>query len=51
VDSIPEMVETGVELLTSLIDDLPQIIWEICQALPEIIDGMIGVLEEGVDLF
>lgn len=41
LDSIPEIIETGITLLTSLIDALPQIIATIVAAIPKIIDGII----------
>ena len=41
LDSIPQIIETGIQLLTSLVAALPDIIMAIVEAIPKIIEGII----------
>lgn len=50
-ESIPKLVETGASLLLALITDLPRIIREIAQSMPEIIAGMTDTLIDGISDF
>ena len=44
LDAIPQIIETGVELLTALVENLPEIITTICEVLPQIIESTISTL-------
>ncbi|MEF3323145.1 hypothetical protein PV375_05565 [Gulosibacter sp. GYB002] len=46
--AIPQLVMAGVELLTALITNLPQIISTIVAAIPQIITGIVGAVGQGV---
>lgn len=48
ISNIPQIILTGVQLLTSLITNLPQVIAEIVRAMPQIITGMVSALGQGV---
>ena len=58
LDSIPQIIETGIQLLTSLVAALPDIIMAIVEAIPKIIDGIINavlnaiplIIQAGIDL-
>ena len=58
LDSIPQIIETGIQLLTSLVTALPEIITAIVEAIPKIIDGIITavlnaipqIIQAGIDL-
>ena len=58
LDSIPQIIETGIQLLTSLVAALPEIIMAIVEAIPKIIDGIINavlnaiplIIQAGIDL-
>ena len=58
LDSIPQIIETGIQLLTSLVTALPEIITAIVEAIPKIIDGIINavlnaiplIIQAGIDL-
>ncbi len=58
LDSIPQIIETGIQLLTSLVAALPDIIMAIVEAIPKIIDGIITavlnaiplIIQAGIDL-
>ena len=48
INSIPQIIQAGVELLVSLIANLPTIIVEIVKAVPQIITGIVSALGQGV---
>lgn len=48
IGSIPQIVQAGVQLLISLIKNLPTIIAEIVKAVPQIISGLVNALSKGV---
>ena len=48
INSIPQIIQAGVELLVSLIANLPTIIAEIVKAIPQIITGIVSALGQGV---
>ena len=58
LDSIPQIIDTGIQLLTSLVEALPQIITAIVAAIPKIIDNIISavlsaipqIIQAGIDL-
>ena len=50
VNSIPQIIQTGIELLTSLIAALPDIITTIVEAIPQIIDGLLNALLDSIPL-
>jgi chaperonin cofactor prefoldin len=55
---IPQIIDTGIQLLTSLVEALPEIIAAIVEAIPQIIDGIINavlnaipqIIEAGIKL-
>ena len=58
LNSIPQIIETGIQLLTSLVAALPDIITAIVAAIPQIIEGIITavlnsipqIIQAGIDL-
>jgi len=58
INSIPQIIQTGIQLLTSLITALPQIITTILTAIPKIIDSLVTdllnsipeIVDTGVEL-
>ena len=42
INSIPQIIQAGVELLVSLIANLPTVIVEIVKAVPQIIAGIVN---------
>ena len=46
--AIPQIIQAGIDLLTSLISALPEIITTIVSAIPEIINGIITALLENI---
>lgn len=59
LESIPTIIQAGIQLLTALVTALPDIITRIVAVLPEIINGIVNALTEnlptiiqaGIDLF
>ena len=50
IGAIPQIIETGIQLFTSLIGALPEIIEAIIEAIPLIIDGIINAIVENLPL-
>lgn len=48
IENIPLIVQAGIDLLTSLIQNLPTIIVEIVKAIPQIITGIVNALMNGI---
>ena len=48
INNIPLIIQAGIDLLTSLIKNLPTIIVEIVKAVPQIITGLVNALSKGV---
>ena len=48
LDAIPQIIETGIQLLTSLVAALPEIITAIVEAIPQIIEGIITAVLEAI---
>ena len=49
-DALPSIIEAGITLFTALIGALPEIIATIVEALPKIIDGILGAITENLQL-
>ena len=49
-DALPSIIEAGITLFTALIGALPEIIATIVEALPKIIDGILGAITENLPL-
>lgn len=50
LNSIPQIIDTGIKLLTSLVEALPEIITAIVEAIPKIIDGIITAVIDAIPL-
>ena len=48
IGAIPQIIQAGIELLTSLITNLPTIIVEIVKAVPQIIGGIVDAFKNGM---
>ena len=51
MNSIPQLIEAGVTLFTSLIANLPTIIVELVKAVPQIITGLVEAFGKGIGSF